>query len=241
MYFKIWKDWFEFNRNHFSHIDWQGSVALTKEERKSIAASIRQFQKGEQSEGKHLLKYARTMNDPDYTAAIVLFIREEQSHARILGRYLDIQGIPKLRHHWVDTAFRGLRRLAGLRLTLTVLLTAEIVAAVYYRALGRASRDPLLAALCNQILRDEDRHIEFQCDAIRICDERAGFLSRQVYSLFHLVLMTGTLAVVWLGHGRVYRRAGYSISRFWKNAYHIFSICQKNISQPRTRTRLIPT
>ena len=233
MHFKIWKDWFEFNRKHFGQIDWQDFKRLTEAETKEIAESIRQFQKGEQSEGKHLFKYARVMNDPDYTAAIVLFIKEEQTHARVLGKYLEIQGIEKLKHHWVDTVFRGMRRLAGLRLTLTVLLTAEIVAAVYYQALGKATDDPLLAALCNQILRDEDRHIEFQCDAIRTCNERSGYLVRLFYLIFHRVLMSGTLLIVWMGHGKVYRRAAYSFLRFWKESNRIFSICQKNISNPK--------
>ncbi|MEJ7665450.1 MAG: hypothetical protein WKG07_40965 [Hymenobacter sp.] len=107
-----------------------------------------------------------------------LFIKEEQTHAAVLGRFMDQQGIPRLRGHWLDAAFRGLRRVLGLEHTLRVLLTAEVVAAVYYRALFSATYSGLLQQLCRRIILDEEMHLNFQCFALRHLSAGRGGVGR---------------------------------------------------------------
>src|SRR5262249_41548303 len=98
-------------------------------ERANVAESIQQFQLGENSEGRAFLQrgeeHARRAGDPWFVPALSLFIAEEQRHAAWLGRFLDRERIPHLKRHWVDGVFRGLRKLAGLEVCVTVLVTAE--------------------------------------------------------------------------------------------------------------------
>ena len=126
-----------------SDLPWGDAYRLTPRERSAIEKSIQQFQLGEGSEGRRLLQrgeaYAREAGDADFVAALTLLIGEEQRHSAHLGRFMKRQGIPIVTDHWVDTVFRRLRVLAGLELSLTVLVTAELIAVPYYRALREAT------------------------------------------------------------------------------------------------------
>ena len=44
-----------------------------------------------------------------------------------------------------------------------VLLTAEVVGTVYFRALYHATYSGLLQQLCLRLIRDEEMHVNFQC------------------------------------------------------------------------------
>src|SRR6266498_4139787 len=126
-----WRDYYEANTERLLPIPWHWGAKLTDAERDAVAASIQDFQLGESSEGRNLLAraeaYAEQASDPAYLEAMRLFVREEQRHAAVLGRYLDLAGIPRLQHSRLDGAFRRLRRLAGLETAIGVLLTAETV------------------------------------------------------------------------------------------------------------------
>ena len=82
------------------------------------------------------------MNDSLFAGALDLFIKEEQQHSRYLAAFMESEGIPLLPRHWVDSTFRLLRGLAGLELSLTVLVTAEIIAVPYYRACAAQRAHP---------------------------------------------------------------------------------------------------
>ena len=88
-----WKDHFISNTTHFDDINWNQDDRLTLIEKQNISSSLQQFQKGEQSEGKHFLSFAKTFPDPLYADTIRLFIREEQTHAYVLGKFMDMKGI----------------------------------------------------------------------------------------------------------------------------------------------------
>src|SRR5688572_22976420 len=96
MKYNKWLQYFLSNKEHFDHIDWYDQYNLNNSERHLIANSIKQFQLGEHSEGKHFLRYAASLNDEQYTETVKLFIKEEQDHAAVLGRFMDIQGIKKM-------------------------------------------------------------------------------------------------------------------------------------------------
>jgi len=234
MRFNQWKEWFLQNQNHFSDIEWNDWRLLSNPERRLIKSSIQQFQRGENSEGKHLFNYAKTMGDDSYTETIRLFIKEEQTHARVLGVYMQKRGIPRITDHWVDNVFRALRQLAGLRVTLTVLLTAEIIAKTYYKALFLATDDQLLREICGQILQDEDKHIEFQCYTLRILFEKRPRWHGMANKWFHEILIRGTLTVVWFGHRKIYRAGNFSLLGFWQANMSIFNDCRKSISTKAT-------
>src|SRR5271155_2115260 len=205
-------------RNHFLanglasfDLPWDHCYKLSGIEREAIEHSIQQFQLGEGSHGRRLLKrglsYSVRARDPYFGRALHLFIKEEQRHSAHLLRFMEQQGIPAVSKHWVDSVFRHLRGLAGLELSLRVLVTAEIIAVPYYRALGRATNSPLLRTLCARILADESAHLRFQASMLRrVASNRFRLLAPAVSAMHRLFLIT-TVCIVWREHRSVFEAA----------------------------------
>src|SRR3954462_13033557 len=163
-----WRIHFERNAASLLPIPWETGPDLTDQETAAIAASLQEFQAGEYSEGRHLYRfaqdYAAQTGDYEYVRAIRLFIAEEQRHALCLGRFLAINGIPLSDTTFAARVFRRLRTVvSSLELSIAVLVTAELIAKVYYRVLREATQSVVLRRLCDQILSDEDAHVRFQC------------------------------------------------------------------------------
>jgi hypothetical protein len=212
--FKNWSAYFLQNKKHFAHITFSGSPELSHAEKELITGSIQQFQRGESSAGLHLVKGARETGDTEYYESIQLFLQEEHRHASSLARYMKQEAIPLIESHWVDSAFRKLRRKFEFQNTITVLLTAEIVAAVYYKALMEATGSKTLKAICGQILCDEEMHINFQAFTIRSFQKQNSGLKQFLYRLYHRVLMTGTALVLWPFHRKVLGTGGLPFFRY---------------------------
>jgi hypothetical protein len=127
---------------------------------------------------------------------------------------MESQGIPSVQWHWVDSVFRELRGLAGLELPLTVLVTAEIIAVPYYRALRGATGSPILKMICTRILEDEASHLKYQASMLaRVASKRPRVIQRRLIQLHGLFLL-GTTVVVWSAHRGVFEAAGYDYRRF---------------------------
>ena len=239
---QFWRDYFDRKRQAADSLPWGDPYRLTPAERNAIQASIQQFQLGEGSSGERLLKrggeFARDAADDAFVAALSLFIREEQRHSGHLLRFMRREGIPPIGKHWVDSVFRKLRVLAGLELSLRVLVTAEIIAVPYYRALGEATNSPLLRALCAQILDDEAAHLRFQSSMLaRLAARRARALDWLVFRAHRLFLL-GTTCVVWRGHGRVFRAAARSYRAFVKDSLAEFDGLERLSGDLRKIARL---
>lgn len=218
----FWKSYFLKNKDHFSDIDWQTDDQLSIQEKEIITSSIQQFQRGENSEGKHFFAFAKSFPDPLYLECIRLFIKEEQTHALVLARFMDRHGIKRINTHWVDGCFRWLRKRAGLENTVTVLVTAEIIAKVYYKALRNCTSSPLLKKICAQILKDEDQHIIFQCAALHHFYCRKNILGKFFIRCLNFILMLGTILVVWVYHRKVLINGQYDFRCFFSETILIF-------------------
>ena len=214
-----WVEYFRMNRSRLLPIPWGLGAELQAAERAAIARSIQAFQLGESSEGRNLMKYARAWaarsGDADYVEAIGLLIAEEQRHARDLGRFMELNGVPCIRRRWTDTVFRRLRNLVGtLEISIAVLVTAEIIAKVYYAALREASESKMLRRICDQILRDEARHVEFQTEQLaKLRRGRAAPLLWATLALHELLFLGAMLVVAW-SHRRALSCGGFGILRF---------------------------
>lgn len=209
------------------HVSSFPALQLTESERRTITPSIQQFQLGEASQGRRLLlrgqKYGRAVNDSLFAGALDLFIKEEQQHSRYLAAFMESEGIPLLRKQWVDSAFRLLRGLAGLELSLTVLVTAEIIAVPYYRALRGATSSSVLKMICTRILDDEAGHLKFQASLLaRVAGARGRVWQRAVTEL-HRLLLIGTMVVVWKSHRAVFEAGGYDFLKFQRETLSEFS------------------
>ena len=197
---------------------WDESYSLTASERELVTDSLQQFQLGEGSEGRGLKERAKASalakKDPDFLPTLNLFIREEQRHSSDLGSFMDREGIERLKHHWVDGVFRRVRKLAGLELSLSVLVTAEIVAVPYYAALAEATASPLLKAICSRILDDEMDHLRYQSQNLSQLRATRRWHSDFGEWIARSLLMLGALAIVWKQHHRLFRAGGYSWTKF---------------------------
>jgi hypothetical protein len=161
---------------------------------------------------------------------VKLFIGEEQRHARDLARFMTAQQIPLAQKQWTDTWFRKLRRLANLEMALMMLFTAELIAALYYSALGRATRSPILSALCTQIVSDETQHVRFQTESlqrIRLTQPKWRlWVTDGLYWIFFRV----TAIAVWLDHSPVLKTDGYSLLSFYQAACNALDLNFLNIA-----------
>jgi hypothetical protein len=213
-----WVAYYRSNAEALLPLPWERGAELTAAECRAVAASIQDFQLGESSEGANLMRaadaYARRSGDHRYSEAMTLFIREEQRHAGVLGCFLDAAGIPRLERSRLDSVFRWMRRLAGLELFLCVLMTAELIGKVYYRALYHATGSPLLRRLCAQLLRDEIQHLRFHAERLASMRRRRRPLAMALTRLGHRLFLAGTCLAVWPKHRNALRAGGYTFGRF---------------------------
>jgi rubrerythrin len=225
---EIWLNHFEHHALHPRCVPDGLSDVLRPHERELIARSIATFQLGEQSEGRTLLRaaerFAHEKQVPQLLKLIELLIREEQRHAALLRAFMQDHRIPLMRTDWTDRIFRRIRRLAGLQLYVSVLICAELIGHVYYRALESVTDCERLRVLCRTIVSDELAHVGFESQlllAMRAARAaRLGVLTRPVHRLF----FAGVAAVVWLTHRAVLRRAGHSGRSFLRScqAQYVF-------------------
>lgn len=218
MKFDSWKNHFKRNRSHFDHIDWTQLETLTPQERNDISASIQQFQKGESSEGHNLIKsaerYVLHKEDKSYLETIKLFIKEEQSHAAALGHFMYNENIPKIKHHWIDDIFRILRRGSNLEKALLTLVSAEIIATEYYKALSDATQSATLKAICKQILIDEEHHVNFQAYTMRTIYTPRSVWKNVISKGVNLALLGAAITTVYISHKRVFKKSNKSFFQF---------------------------
>jgi hypothetical protein len=216
--FEIWLNHFEHHARHPRCVPRGLSDLLRSDERRLIASSIATFQLGEQSEGHTLLRtaqrFAGARRIPALVRIIELFIREEQRHAALLRAFMEAHHIPLKSTDWTDRMFRRVRRLAGLELCLYILISAELIGIVYYRALEAATDCRRLVALCRTLVSDELAHVGFESQLlIALRAGRAAPVQTLMRSA-HRAFFAATAGVVWLTHRSVLRRAGYGARSF---------------------------
>jgi hypothetical protein len=222
-------DWLRYFKSNATEpsLPWRDPYRLTAAERVATVASIRQFQLGESGKGRRLLDQAARLaaerGQPEYWHALRLFIKEEQRHSRMLGRFLELHGIRPLDRHWVDSAFRGIRGLAGPELRMRVLATAEVLAMPYYSALREATASPLLRAICDRILAEETMHLRFQAFTFRLFQGERASILRRLTRIANRALLAGATAVLWREHRAVFDAAGYSRRRLADEAARWFA------------------
>lgn len=212
-----WKEYFERNAARRLVIPFENDV-LTEKEKKRIFPSVCQFERGEHSDGKHLQKaadrFARKIHDADYSQCIRWFIQEENAHSGYLNAYMKHYHVCPEEHVMLDRVFRKLRRLAGIRCEVTVLVTAEIIALSYYDALMNATESQALKAICRQMLHDEIPHVMFQSYTL------SHFKNRFYTELLRVLLMEITSVFTWVSCRHVFVSAGWTFKKFVQNNFY---------------------
>jgi hypothetical protein len=223
-----WRAYFERNAASLLPIPWDAGADLTADECTAVAASMQEFQAGEYSEGRHLYEFARayaaSTGDYEYLKAIRLFIAEEQRHALYLARFLTMNGIDLVDTTVADRVFRWMRNLLNsLELSIAVLVTAELIAKVYYAALREATQSVVLRSLCDQILRDEQAHVRFQCEHLRTLRSARRPIALALTHAAQRLLFAGTVILVGWTHRRVIRRGGLTFVQWWTRCRREFN------------------
>jgi hypothetical protein len=213
-----WLLYFRSNQADPDEIPWRDVKPPNDEIARFLIPSLQLFQLGEGSRGLTFLEqgrsYAESSGDLDFVETLALFIAEEHRHSTLLGRYLRVVDAPLLQRHWVNGIFRRLRKLAGLECMVTVLVTAEVLAVPYYRAVHRISSCPVLRAICRRILREEAQHLLFQASTLAALQRaRPAWWTGLTRSAQH-ILLAGTCLTVWAHHGRVLRRGRMNLLTF---------------------------
>jgi hypothetical protein len=212
-------DWVRYFRANAAEpcLPWDDAYRLSGAERAVVIQSIQQFQLGENAQGRRLLQRANVL-DSEFVQALRLFIKEEQRHSDLLGRFLATQGAHCLHRHWVHAAFRRVRGMAGVELRMRVLATAEVLAIPYYTALREATGSPLLRSICSRILAEEAQHLRFQAFTFGRLGSRRPALSRGIARFVHRWFLMATTLLVWIEHRLVFRAGGYSLGQLWRQS-----------------------
>ena len=207
--------------NHFvenlknEKIDWNKQPNLTKLEKKIIVDSLKAWQLGETSEGKHLLSaaqnYSERIKDLHYTNAIKLFIKEEQKHGNNLGKYLDLIGEPRITKNWGDTLFRNIRYInTSMEIWTLAVISVESSAQIFYQSLKDSTQCPLLNEICKDILYDEAFHIQFQKERMAIIFANKNRLNQLVSKMIYKLFYFSTITLVWFAHKKVFKSGNNS-------------------------------
>lgn len=216
-----WIAYFEYNNAHLLKIDYTVCNELTCDEIKLITPSIKAFQIGEGSEGKHLwktvVKFSEKSGYTRYREIMRWFIIEENRHSNTIKRYMNAYGIPTAKHLWIDNVFRLMRKPMGIGCEVIVLVTAEMIALSYYDALAKATRSKQLKIICDQMLHDELRHVVLQSDTLRRLSQRRNKLTNQIVRAVRKILMRATAFVVWRKFRSLFVAGGYSYQDFRSN------------------------
>jgi hypothetical protein len=165
--------------------------------REAVAAALARFQAGETGEGRiahEIYRFDGAGVDDDYRRALVLFVREEGRHARILGELTRVLGGETLGATKSQAVFTGVRRLAGVRTKLLALLVAEVVGIGFYGMLAERLGDGSVKDALREICADEQAHLFFHSDFFRA--QREDARGAWLFRLAWWPLVTGTCALL---------------------------------------------
>ena len=94
---------------------------------------------------------------------------------------------------------------------------------MHYAVLREASQSVILRRLCDQILSDEFRHVQFQAEQLAKLRLGRKLLGRTLTMGLQRFLFFGTTLVVWPFHRRTIRRGGLALSGWWKLCWREFA------------------
>lgn len=219
-----WLNYYRHNASHQRPIPWSLGPDATLAEIERIKHSLQAWQLGETSDGSHLMKaatkFSKATSDPAFIEVAELFIKEEQRHGEMLGRFLDSAGVPRKKWDAGDALFRLVRyALPSMELWTTPVIMVETLALLYYQAIHDATHSRVLRSICSQILYDEIAHIQFQYERFAAIMHHRSFFVRLAFLSGHRLLFFVIALLVWGSHRRAFKAGGLSFKSYWKSAW----------------------
>jgi len=199
---EYWLNYFTANARDRREPAWESRSVLDHATAMQLARSLSHFQLGESGEGTFLLREAKRFyaNDEAYCAALRLFIKEEQEHARLLSRLVQRFKGTLVAQHWTQALFRLLRRALGIDFEIQVLVVAELVGTVYYRLLQRHISDHATLDVCELVLKDETQHVKFHAERFFSNQRDWRRIERTLWSWQFRVMLAIAGYVAWIDH-----------------------------------------
>lgn len=218
--------------------------SLPEKIRRPLAESIAIFQLGESGGGTRLRRYARAVapleNFRGYQRAIDLFIAEEQGHAELLARTVHHLKGTLLTRQWTNSIFRRMRFLANLEFAIQVLLTAELIAEIYYGVLFLRCPDHGVRTMAQRIWRDEVKHLAFQREFLAERVSHFSPIGRWLWWRQFQWIHALTVQVVAWDHRRCFRALGMSTAEFTARAQKAWNRFQQRLEQQIDQPFLAP-
>jgi len=215
---QVWLNHFEYHAQHPHHVPEYACEALRPAERRLIACSIATFQLAERTRSAGLARaagqFSRAHGMPMLERIMALLVVEEQRHALMLRTYMQAHRIPPRGCGWADRIAGQVRRLAGFEAHLNMLISAELIGIVYYRALESATRCRRLKVLCRVLVADELAHVGFESQLLLGWRDRRSPGMRALVRAVHRTFFALHAGLTWLRHRAVLRRGGYDLVGF---------------------------
>jgi hypothetical protein len=231
-----WLTYFTQSRTCRPPIPWERGISLAPQVRAPLLESLQRFQVGESGDGAHLIAAAQARGDATYVRRLRLFVAEEQEHARLLAGLVRALGGECLAAHWSSDLFTRLRHIGGLEGELLVLLTAEIVGLAYYRALRDRVSDPVLHAVVTRMVRDEEAHLPFHCDALGGTLGLLPAWRRQSIRACWQAFSVGVFGVAWYSHHHALESLEVSRTMFHQSCLKLlYFCCERSFTSPMPR------
>jgi hypothetical protein len=214
-----WLDYFRRNRLNRPEPDWDRPTPFPPAVTVPLARSLAHFQLGESCEGSTLLAGTRRAwpDDPDYVAAMALFVAEEREHSRLLAHLVIRFGGTLVTKHWTDRSFTAARHALGVGFEILAVMVAELVGGAYFRLL-RSTGDPVLRQVCELMVHDEDQHRRFHVDRVVITQHGWSPLRRALWAAGFLLMFRAALVAAWIDHRGALRALGINRRLFTAEA-----------------------
>ena len=194
------------------------SPACCPKIRDALAVSLSHFQLGETGGGTFLLGQAAKNTSSDDLAALTLFVREENEHARLLASMVHRLGGKLVQRHWTHRLFKLARRAGGFHFEIQMMLTAEIIGTAYYELLHATVEDGPIRQAIGLMLRDEAGHVAFHTDRMKTLWSEWLPFERTVWQGQFQALLLVALRAAWLDHGSCLRTLGCTWEDFDQRA-----------------------
>ena len=206
-----WLTYFERNRLNRPEPDWNRPTPFPPTVTTKLARSLAHFALGESCEGTTLLAGTRRRwpDDPDFVAAMALFVAEEREHARLLEHLVLRFGGTLVTKHWTDRCFTMARHILGVGFEIQAVVVAEIVGGAYFWLL-RSTGDPVLREVCELMVRDETQHRRFHVDHVAAAQLRWSRLRRALWTAQFQLMLRAALLAAWADHRPALRAVGVS-------------------------------
>jgi rubrerythrin len=223
--FEPWLSYFQQNRLNRPEPDWSMPTTLSDSLALAIAKSLSHFQLGESGEGSHLFEKAAKETSERHLECLRLFIKEEQEHARLLEQLILRFKGKLVTSHWTDSLFCHLRRFLNFQWELQILLTAEIIGTAYYTLMGEYSADTLLWSVCDTIVSDEDKHLEFHRDYFQGLHQSKPEIIKMLWNWQFGMLLFLTSQLAWMDHGPCLKMLGTDKKQFFREIKALQDFC----------------